>query len=117
MKLWPVSNPTISSNSQNARLAVSSATSLRTRSRKRKKNLLESAHSRGQLVERSLRHRSAVIEQKKSIACAFGVAELVNREDERAAVRGIAAKDVHHLPRLAEIEAVQRFVEEQDRAS
>src|SRR5436305_223313 len=93
MKLCPVSNPTISSNSQNARLAASSAISLRTRSRKRKKNLLECAHSRGQLAERSLGHRLAVIEQQKSIACARGVAELVNGEDERAAVRGIAAQD------------------------
>src|SRR3954467_9251018 len=116
MKLCPVSNPTISSNNQNARLAASSAISLRTRSRKRKEDLLESAHSRGQFVERSLGHGAAVIEEEKSIAYARGVAELVNGEDERAAVRGIAAQHVHDLTRLAEIETIERFVEQQNRS-
>src|SRR4051794_31278686 len=112
MKLWPVSNPTINSNSQNARLAVSSAASLRTRSRKRKKDLLERRPMlRRQLIERSLGHGAAMIEQQKPIARARGVAELVNGKHERAAVCGVAAKHVHHLARLANVEPIERFVE------
>src|SRR4051812_10775312 len=116
MKLCPVSNPTISSNNQNARLAASSAISLRTRSRKRKEGLLEPAHSRGQLIERSLGHGAAVIEEEKSVAHARRVAELMNGKDERSPARGVAAQHVHHLTRLAEIESIERFIEQQNRS-
>src|SRR3954452_5896591 len=113
MKLCPVNSPTINSNSQNARLAVSSATSLHTRSRKRKKDLLERRPMlRRQLIERSLGDRAAMIEQQKPIARARRVAELVNGKDERAAVCGVTAKHVHHLACLANIEPIERFVEQ-----
>src|SRR4051812_35795006 len=117
MKLCPVSSPTINRNSQNARLAVSYAASLRTRSRKRKKDLLERRPMlRRQLIERSLGDGAAMIEQQKPIARARGVAELVNGKHERAAVCGVAAKHVHHLARLAHVEPIERFVKQQNRS-
>src|SRR4051794_12817105 len=100
MKLWPVSNPMTSSNSQNARLAASSAISFLTSSRKRKKTPLDPPPPRRQLVQRPLSYRYPVIEQQKAIAGPSRIAQLVNGEHQQATLRGIAAKNLHHLPGL-----------------
>src|SRR5882724_215704 len=117
MKLCPVSRPTMTSKSQNARLAASSAISFRTSSRERKEDLLEPHRSRprGQLVKRPLGDRASVVEQKKAIARPRRIAELMDGEHEGAAVFRHASQHIHHLPRLPEVEPIERFVEQKNR--
>src|SRR5262244_1384333 len=74
----------------------------------RKEDLLEARVGKAgmgpQLAERPDAAHAAVGQKDETIADALGVGQLMNREDERAAVRGLAAQHAGDRARLAEIE-------------
>ena len=67
------------------------------------------------LVERSLADDAAAAQQNETIANARGVAQLVDRQKQRAPCRACVAQDLHDVARLPEIESVERLVEHQQR--
>ena len=72
---------------------------------------------RGELVERALAADPAQTQQDEAIADARGVVDLVNREEERAAGGGVLTQRRRHVAALPEVEAIERFVDEQDAAA
>src|SRR5947209_6408864 len=89
------------------------------RSGKRKENVLQrSARQRGsfaQLLHGALSLQAAIRQQDKPIADAFGVRQLMDRQDQAAPGGGFPAQHVHDFPRLPQVETVERLVHEQDR--
>src|SRR5262245_9372902 len=86
--------------------------------RERKKNLFEDAPPFGlrrEFVERALAAHASAAEQDEPIADARRVVDLMNRQEQRAAARGVGAQGLRHLADLAQVEAVERLVGEQDR--
>jgi hypothetical protein len=67
-----------------------------------------------QLVEGTDAADSAVREERKTITDLFGVAELMDRQEQRAAFRCYAPEYSHHVPRLSKVEAVERLVHQQN---
>src|SRR6185369_6131976 len=109
MNAWPTSGPIIINVSQNAREANSSPRSLRKRTlRERKEGLFDVT----QLGGRAGRHHPSVVEQQQPVADARGVVQLMDGEDERAPH---SAQKLHRGAHLAQIEPVERLVEEEDR--
>src|SRR6185503_18561208 len=66
------------------------------------------ADARGELRQRALAADAAGAEQDKAIADARGVADLVNRQEQRAPGRGVRAERGADLARLAQVEPVER---------
>src|ERR1700759_5542972 len=122
MKLCPQRRPIISRSSQKARDTKSSARSLRSSTpklRERKEHVLQRAGGetglREQLIEPAGGGGAAIVQQQKAVADAGGVAQLMNREDERASFRVAPAEQCSHEARLTEIETIERLVEQQER--
>src|SRR5262245_10772003 len=114
---------------QSARPPASSRSSLASRGRsgacrttaasgERKKDLLQSglrqSRARAQLGERAGAVDAAVDEQHEAVADALGVEQLVNGQNQRASVARDLAQHAHDLPRLAQVEAVERLVHEDE---
>src|SRR4051812_6281897 len=66
-----------------------------------------------EILERALATHTAAAEEHEAVAQPRGVADLVDREKQRAPARGMALKDGCHVPRLAQIETVEGFVDEE----
>src|SRR5712691_3507725 len=85
----------------------------------RKKHLFESRgrqiRALTKLLERAGAAHAPGGQQDEAIADALRVSELVDGEDERAAVRGDLAQRAGDRARLAQIEAVERLVHQQQR--
>src|SRR5689334_3935869 len=110
----------MASSSHQAREARSSRASRRSKAlSEREEHLLHAGLGEtgtvAQLVQRALAHGLAVGEQHEAVAGARGVVELVDREEERAALRRLGAQKPDHLAGLAQVEPVERLVEEQQR--
>src|SRR5215470_11464671 len=73
--------------------------------------------SAAQLFEGTDAPDSAVRQQGKTITDLFGISELMDRQDERPAVRRHTPQNAHHVARLSEIEAIERLVHQQNRVS
>src|SRR6476659_630795 len=126
MNEMPTSGPISASISHQARDASNSRQSF-TRSqttalRERKHRLLEIgcgrpdvAGLRAELVTRAVAADPAAAEQHEAIAHAGGIADLMNREEERAAGGRMAPQGVADLPGLPKIEPIERLVHEQQR--
>src|ERR1039458_1823563 len=127
MKLCPTSGPIITSNSQKAREARSSRHSCassqpklcESQLREGKKHLLQAPIGQPgrspQLVERSFAYHAAAAQQHQAVADARRVVQLVDGKKQRAALRRGVAQQRHYIARLPEIQAVERFVEQQQR--
>src|ERR1700753_1990822 len=122
MKLCPQERPIISRSSQKARDAKSSASSLRSSTpklRERKEHVLQRAGGetglREQLIEAGGGGGAAIGQPQTEVADAGGVAQLMNREDERASFRVAPAEQRSHEARLTEIETIERLVGQQGR--
>src|SRR5258706_202110 len=95
----------------------------RVRLRERKEYLFEAAavrrgaarsgHGR-QLVERAFAADASAAQQHEAIADSRGIGDLMNRQHERAAPGDLRAQRVGDFARLPQIEAVERFVREQN---
>src|SRR5262245_56485774 len=125
MIAWPTSAPVTMRRSQNARDAASSrnsfARSQRHSLREGKEHLLDpralrrrKTRARAQLVEGPFSGYAPRAQQHETVADALGVAELMDREEERA-VLCVLAQHRHDVARLSEIETVEGFVEHEQR--
>src|SRR5262245_4264013 len=90
--------------------------------RERKKNLFEirrryavRRRHRGQFVERPFAPYAPAAQQHEAIAHARGVRDLMNRQHQRAPRRRVRPQRPRHVAALAEIEAIERLVGEEDR--
>src|SRR6516165_10494623 len=85
----------------------------------RKEDILQSSRSksgaRAQLFERTRTANSAAGEQYETIAYPLGIHQLMNGDKQRAPARRRFANELHHVPRLPEIEAVERLVHQEQR--
>src|SRR5512132_576207 len=85
----------------------------------REEHLLEPALGQpgagAQLRERALAGYPAAGEQHETVADPPGVGELMDRDEERSALARRAAKDLFHFAGLPQVEAVEGFVEQEDR--
>src|SRR5258705_10280627 len=85
----------------------------------RKEDVLQAGwHQLGpgaQLVERSGAAHRAIRKQHETVADAFGIGELMDRENDRAPGRCNAANEPHHIARLPQIETIERLVHEEER--
>src|SRR5262249_12706750 len=97
-----------------------SRVSLPTRARasgERKEDILERGFRRidalPQLCKRADRDDRPRAQQQKSIAHACGIAQLMNRQQQRAAPRCFCAQKVRDFARLAQIEAIEWLIEEE----
>src|SRR5262249_3765204 len=124
MKVTPTSGPIAKSSTHQARETRSSRHSLARRTRKgrlckRKKQVFQSVRTavshRAEFVERPFATNAPVAQEHESIANARRVADLMNREHERAALGGVMAQRLGDVARLPEVQAVERFVGEQHR--
>src|SRR5437016_5804284 len=84
----------------------------------RKENLFEIAADRQagrnrQLGQGADAHHAAAAEQHEPVAYALGVAELVDRQHQGAAISRLISQQVHHLACLTQIEAVERLIHQQ----
>src|SRR5215831_4124604 len=70
-----------------------------------------------QLFEGTDTTNSTVRQQGETITDLFGIAELMNRQEQRAAVRRHTTQNAYHVASLPEIEAVERLVHQQNRVS
>jgi hypothetical protein len=82
--------------------------------RKRKEDLLEIPGSKSSLapqaLERATAEQSAGGQKDQSIANAFSFCQLMDREDQRSAAVARLPQQGHHLLRLAQVQAIERFV-------
>src|SRR3954466_9191796 len=125
MKACPTSGPRRTRSTSHAQDAASSRRSLSSRRRQGaslgegKEDLLDvragPAGACPQLVERSLADDASVAEEDEAIADARRVVQLMNGEEQRASGRRHPAQERTHLADLAEIESVERLVEQQHR--
>src|SRR3954469_19373770 len=123
----PVNGPMTASSTHHEREATSSRHSLSSSQtngglRKRKEEILEVRGIRGgrtvqvaELLDRALAADAAAAQQDEAIADAGGVADLVDREEQRAAGGGVVAQRGADFTRLPEVEAVERLVAQQQR--
>ena len=83
----------------------------------RKENVLQTSGgqrgSRAQLVERAGATEPAVGEQDETVGNPFRVRQLVDRQNQRAAISRHFTKQAHDLSRLSQVEAVERLIHEQ----
>src|SRR5215475_7230848 len=83
----------------------------------RKEHILELGRrergARAQLVERARTANSAAGEQHETVAHALGISQLMNGEKERAPARRRFANELHHVPRLPEIEPVEGLIQQE----
>src|SRR5258705_13330593 len=120
----------ISSMVQSARPLMTPRSSLTSRGRsgvrraamtsgERKEDVLQAGRDQlglaAQLVERPSAAHRTVREQHETVADAFGIGELMEREYERAPGRCNAANEPHHIARLPQIETIERLVHEEER--
>src|SRR5262249_1646323 len=92
-------------------------------SRERKEHLFEVAAGRGaarggerrQLLQRPFAASSSAAQQHESIARARRIADLMNRQEHRASGRCVRAQRLRRVAALPQVEAVERFVGEQQR--
>src|ERR1700730_6313127 len=122
MKLYPTSGDSNSIRTQRELPVTSSRISLRNSgatgargSCERKEDLFEIAAVRQaggscQLGQRPDTHHAAAAEKHEPVAYALGVAELVDRQHQGAAIGRLVSQQVHHLASLAQIEAVERLI-------
>src|SRR5437667_12749678 len=113
------------SSSQKAREAISSRNSLAASQRnlrEGKEDLLESGGIRiaesgegAQFGQRAHSNHAAPAEQHQAVTDARRIHQLMNGDEQSAAVRGNSAQSRHDVPGLAEVQAVERFVEQQER--
>src|SRR4029077_18153263 len=110
--------PPASSRSSLASRGPSGACRTSAASGERKEDLLQSGlrHSgaRAQLGKRAGAANVAVDEQHEAVADALGVEQLVNGQNQRASAARDVAQHGHDLARLAQIEAVERLVHEEE---
>src|SRR5215475_5503732 len=70
-------------------------------SRERKENVLQAGigetGARPQLLVRSAAAHAPLRQEKKAVADAFGIRQLMDREHERAALPGLGAQDAHDV--------------------
>src|SRR6266403_4125113 len=123
MKLYPTSGDSSSIRTQREFPVTSSRISLRNSgatgargSCERKEDLFEIGADRQpgrsrQLGQRANAHHAAAGEEHEPVAYALGVAELVDRQHQGAAISRLVSQQVHHLACLAQIEAVERLVQ------
>ena len=71
--------------------------------------------SRAKLVQRANAANLPIREQHEPIADAFGVAQLMDGENEAAPPAGHVTEHAHDLARLPQIEAIERLVHEKHR--
>ena len=114
-------------SSQYARDAASSrssfSTSQRRTSREGKKDLLEpdrscTARDAGlgtEVIHRPLANDAPVAQQNQAVADPRRVSELMNGEEQRPPCRGVLAEHPHRVARLAQIEAIEGFVQQEKR--
>src|SRR5262245_42328162 len=85
----------------------------------RKEDILQAGRRQpclgAQLVERSRAAHRAVRKQNETIADAFGITELMNREHERTAGCCNTTDEPHHVAGLPQIEAVEWLIHQQKR--
>src|SRR3954453_10422117 len=90
-----------------------------TASGERKEDVLQSARGhaglRAQVRERPGATDPAVREQHEAITDPLGVDQLMNCQNKRAPIARDRADHAHELARLAEVEAVERLVHQQER--
>src|SRR6516162_8461622 len=122
MKLYPTSGDSNSIKTQRELPVTSSRSSLRNSgatgargSCERKEDLFEIAADRQagrscQLGQRADAHHAAAAEQHEPVAYPLGVAELVDRQHQGAAINHLVSQQVHHFACLTQIEAVKRLV-------
>src|SRR5258707_9019554 len=67
-----------------------------------------------QLRERAAREHAAGVEDEDARSDLFGVAHLMNAEQEGRAGGGALAQEVEHAEELQRIERAERFVEDDD---
>src|SRR3982751_1227506 len=125
MKACPTSGPRRTRSTSHAHDAASSRRSLSRRRRQGaslgegKEDLLDvragSAGACAQLIERSLADDASIAEEHQPIADARRVLQLMDGEEQRASRRRHPAQERTHLADLAEIEPVERLVEQQHR--
>jgi hypothetical protein len=72
-------------------------------------------HARSELVERALAADQSIAQEHEPVADPRGVADLMDRQEQRPPGGCHLAKQSGHFTRLPEVEAVERFVEQQDR--
>jgi len=68
-----------------------------------------------EIVESARAFDFSIREQHEPIADAFGIDQLMNRKNERSPTRGYFSDQVHDIPSLPEVEAVEWFVHQQQR--
>src|SRR5262245_40810223 len=123
MNVTPTSGPIAASITHHARAVMSSRHSFATRIRRArvrqpaasgegKKQVLEArrrvgARERGELVDGPFAARAPAAQEHEAIADAGGVGDLVDGEDERAAVGGVAPQRPGNFASLAEVESVE----------
>src|SRR5258706_2690055 len=104
---------------QPARRMSSRMSSCPTALGERKKDLLQPSVGEprllAQLRKRSLPGHLPLAQQHQPVAHARRIRELMNGEKKRAALRGIRPQQSHHVASLAEIEPVERLIQEQQR--
>src|ERR1039458_6809305 len=125
MKPWPTRGPIMRRSSQKAREAISSRNSLAASQRnlrEGKEDLLQPGVGRltqtgkgTQFGKRAHAHHAAAAEQHQAVAHARGIHQLVNRDEQRAAAPGDGAQERHDVAGLAKVQAVEGFVEQQQR--
>src|ERR1700720_4211162 len=125
MKLYPTSGDSSSSRTHRELPVASSRISLRSTgpmgargSCEGKEDLFQSAACwqpgrDGQLGQRADAFHEAAAQEDEPIAYALGIAELVYREHERAAINRFIAQQAHDFAGLTQIEAVERFIHQQ----
>src|ERR1051326_7526076 len=119
MNQTPTSGPISASITHHARDASSSRHSFTSshanRLRARKNDVLEiGIRVRApEFRDRPFTAHPAAAEQHESIADAGGVRDLVNRQKQRASGRGMIAKRGAYLAGLAEVETVERLVDQE----
>src|SRR5262244_3035232 len=125
MNETPTSGPMTISITHHAREATSSRHSFSISQmngvlRKGKEDLFErgrirrrrrmGSNARGEFLHRPLAAHAPAAEKDEAIAYARGVGDLVDRQEERAADRGVRAERRRDLARLAQIEPDERLV-------
>src|SRR5216683_4995355 len=128
MKLYPTSGQTSSNMVHSARPLTISASSFASNGYngasenadalgERKKDLLQrpgrESGLRAQLVEGTNAPHLPSCEKDETVANPLGVDQLVNGENERAALRGLIADHFNDVAGLPEIEAIEWLVHEQ----
>src|SRR5258707_1584996 len=85
----------------------------------RKKDILQSSRgeprSRAEVIQRSGATNAAIGKENEAVTNPFRVQQLMNRKDKRSALGGFSAQDAYDVANLPEVEAVERFVHEEER--